>query len=252
MLIRWGIRLLLRIGSFFSTSNPIHPNYHPPYTSHCQRKNGKADIGGWNRNQNETLTQNYARLGLTSRLNTATGGIEKRSLSLPTENKSSTKNKLAISNAIPKTIEPGEARVERDKEGRIVRVVHAGRRDNPLGDALNSDSEDDEGEGEDEEEEEEAFSGFDDTSKTQEKPGNQGQGNDIVRQLEAQAASAAPQKPRTQSEREREWIERLVEAHGNDYGAMWRDRKRNPMQQTERDLERRVGRWRAGGGSVAA
>jgi nucleolar protein 16 len=190
------------------------------------------------RNQNETLTQNYRRLGLTSRLNSATGGIEK--LRVGNESKSSTTSKLAITNAIPKTIAPREARVQRDPEtGKILRVIHAYKKPNPLNDPLNSDSEDD-GMADDGEE----FEGFEGEGEPKEK-------NEIVRQLEEQALMEAEKIPRKQSEREREWIERLVAKHGDDYERMARDMRLNPMQQTAADIRKRVGKWKAAGGSVS-
>jgi nucleolar protein 16 len=71
----------------------------------------------------------------------------------------------------------------------------------------------------------------------------------IVEALEAEAAEeearlAAKKQPRKQSTREEEWISRLVEKYGDDYAKMTRDRKLNPMQQSEGDLKRRVRRWR--------
>jgi nucleolar protein 16 len=183
------------------------------------------------RNQKETLVQNYRRLGLTSRLNTATGGIEK--LRPGNESKTSTTSKLAISNAIPKTFSPTEAKVERDpKTGKILRVIHAPK-SNPLNDPLNSDSEDEDMDGEE-------FGGFDNEEK-----------NDIVRQLEEQALMVPEKKERKQSDREREWIERLVGKYGDDYGKMARDMKLNPMQQTSADIKRRVGKWQATGGVLS-
>jgi nucleolar protein 16 len=190
------------------------------------------------RNQNETLTQNYRRLGLTSRLNSATGGIEK--LRASTESKSSTASKLAINNAFPKTIAPTEAKVERDPEtGKILRVIHPHKRANPLNDPLNSDSED--GDVADDGEE---FEGFDGEGETKEK-------NEIVKQLEEQALMGAEKVPRKQSEREREWIERLVAKHGDNYERMARDMRLNPMQQTAADIGRRVGKWKASGAAVS-
>ena len=190
------------------------------------------------RNQDETLTQNYRRLGLTSRLNSATGGIEK--LRAGTESKSSTTSKLAISNAFPKTIAPTEARVERDPEtGKILRVIHASKRPNPLNDPLNSDSEDEEMADDGEE-----FQGFDGKGEPKEK-------NPIVQQLEEMASMEAEKTERRQSEREREWIGRLVGKHGEDYQRMARDMKLNPMQQTSADIGRRVAKWKATGGTVS-
>jgi nucleolar protein 16 len=181
------------------------------------------------RNQNETLSQNYARLGLASRLNSVSGGVEKLR---PGEiSKTSTASKLTISHAVPKNIAPREARVERDPEtGKIIRVIHEPTKPNPLNDPLNSDEEDEE------------FTGFEDEAP---KPQN-----DIIRQLEEQASFVGEKKERKQSEREKEWIERLVGKYGEDYTKMFRDRRLNPMQQTEADIKRRVQKWKAAGGTV--
>ncbi|KAF7864449.1 hypothetical protein EAF04_006583 [Stromatinia cepivora] len=193
---------------------------------------GNAIIAA-NWRQDETLTQNYRRLGLTSRLNTVTGGIEKKK-SGP-ESKTSTANKLAISNTIPKNLAPTEARVERDPEtGKIIRVIHDQKKTNPLNDPLNSDAEDEEGEG---------FEGFGDEEGSASK-------NEIVKMLEEQASRAGEKRERQQSEREKEWIERLVKRWGENYGAMVRDRRLNPMQQTESDIRRRIQKWKDAGGSV--
>ncbi|KAG9248219.1 putative nucleolar protein 16 [Calycina marina] len=187
-----------------------------------------------NWDQKQTLTQNYARLGLTSRLNTATGGIEK--LRPGKASTTSTINKLAISNAIPKNFTPEEARVERDPEtGKILRVIHSKQRFNPLNDPLNSDSEDEymdlDGDNEAEVDEEA-------------KAGN------IVRELERQARTGGKKvKERVQSEREKEWCERLATRWGEDYHNMARDRRLNPMQQTEPDIRRRIEKWKAAGGA---
>ena len=71
----------------------------------------------------------------------------------------------------------------------------------------------------------------------------------VVAELEAQAEEEAAQlsrkkRPRQQSKREEEWIEGLVGKYGDNVGAMAKDRRLNPMQQTEADIARRVGRWR--------
>ncbi|KAH6715377.1 ribosome biogenesis protein Nop16 [Leptodontidium sp. 2 PMI_412] len=193
-----------------------------------------------NWNQDETLTQNYRRLGLTSRLNSATGGIEK--LRAGDVSKTSTTSKLAISNAIPKQFAPVSARVERDPEtGKILRVIHD-EEDNPLNDPLNVvEAMDFEGA----EDDGEVFEGFESevAGKKQKK-----QKNDIVRKLEEQASMVPEKRERSQSEREKEWIERLVGKWGEDFEKMARDRKLNPMQQTPADIRRRVGKWKAKGG----
>jgi nucleolar protein 16 len=158
------------------------------------------------------------------------------------ESKTSTTSKLAISNAIPKTIEPTEAKVERDPDtGKIIRVIHAASKPNPLNDPLNSDSDSSDDE---DENEGETFAGFDEQSGGK-------NSNEIVQQLEDMAARAPEKKPRKQSEREREWIERLIGVHGDDYKRMARDMRLNPMQQTEADIRKRVEKWRSFGGAVS-
>ncbi|KAA8572321.1 hypothetical protein MFRU_003g04490 [Monilinia fructicola] len=195
---------------------------------------GNAIIAA-NWRQDETLTQNYRRLGLTSRLNTVTGGIEKKQAG--PESRTSTASKLAISNAIPKNLAPTEARVERDPEtGKILRVIHDNKKANPLNDPLNSDDEGENGE---------SFEGFGDEKSSRPK-------NEIVKLLEEQASRAGEKRERKQSEREKEWVERLVKRWGENYGAMVRDRRLNPMQQTEPDIRRRVQKWKEAGGVVAS
>ncbi|KAH7321621.1 60S ribosomal subunit biogenesis protein-like protein Nop16 [Rhexocercosporidium sp. MPI-PUGE-AT-0058] len=195
-----------------------------------------------NWNQDETLTQNYRRLGLTSRLNSATGGIEK--LRAGDVSKTSTTSKLAISNAIPKQFAPVSARVERDPEtGKILRVIHA-EDDNPLNDPLNVvEAMDFEGA----EDDGEVFEGFENEAGTGKNKKGKSK-NEIVRKLEEQASMVPEKRERSQSEREKEWIERLVGKWGEDFEKMARDRKLNPMQQTPADIRRRVGKWKAKGG----
>lgn len=123
--------------------------------------------------------------------------------------------------------------MERDAAtGKIVRVIHE-KRDNPLGDPLN-DIEEGEGDG-----------------AGENGGGDAKQGNEIVRLLEEQASMGKEKPKRKQSEREREWIERLVARWGEDYRGMVRDRRLNPMQQTEADIRKRVEKWRSEGGGVA-
>jgi nucleolar protein 16 len=66
---------------------------------------------------------------------------------------------------------------------------------------------------------------------------------EYIEALEQIASSGIQKRPRQQSEREEEWISRLVEKHGDNYGAMFRDRKLNPMQQSEGDIKKRVRKW---------
>lgn len=121
-------------------------------------------------------------------------------------------------------------KVVRDpKTGAIVSVQSSAAerraKRNPLNDPLNDLSD----------EEEEAFDGLEAEGV--------GESKGIVPELEAEAKLEKRKRPRGQSEREREWCRRLVERWGEDWGGMVRDRKLNPMQQSEGDLRRRVGLW---------
>ena len=195
------------------------------------------------RDRNQTLTQNYRRLGLVHRLNAPSGGSERRSTQAGYEEQP--EDNLYIkgsAKATTKEFSVGEARVERDPEtGKILRVIHDGddgdndeievagrkhRGSNPLNDPLNDLSDDEDR--------------VEDFKKSND-------GSAIVRQLERQAAqeghAVQTRKPRHVSKREEEWIERLIERHGEDVGAMARDMKLNPMQQSVGDLRRRIRKW---------
>ena len=195
------------------------------------------------RNQKETLSQNYRRLGLTSRLNHATGGTEKTIASLglndPKSSRAdtaanSTANALNIVSKAPEVLEIEEIEVERDPEtGAILRVMQQEEiTDNPLNDPLNEiENGDDEME----------WNGFAMVPERREGESD----NPVIRQLEEAARNGAKKAPRGQSQREQEWVERLVGKYGEDYGRMAKDRKLNPMQQTEADIRKRVLKWRA-------
>jgi nucleolar protein 16 len=196
-----------------------------------------------NRNQHETLSQNYRRLGLTARLNHATGGTEKsiKLLGLNDAKSSradtaanSTANALNIVSKAPQQIDVEELEVERDPEtGAILRVIEKEVKYNPLNDPLN-DIEDDNEDAED-------WNGFSMVPEQQ-----QGEEvNPVILQLEEAARNGARKAPRTQSQREAEWLENLVAKYGEDYGRMARDKKLNPMQQTEADIKKRVKKWKS-------
>lgn len=192
------------------------------------------------RNQKETLSQNYRRLGLTARLNHATGGTEKtiKLLGLNDAHSSradaaadSTANKLNIVSRPPERADVEEVQVERDPEtGKIIRIIEdpSQRKDNPLNDPLNE-LEDSEGE---------EWNGF--AMVPESGPSD----NPVIRQLEEAARNGVRKAPRTQSQREEEWIEKLVEKYGDNYSKMVWDRKLNPMQQSEGDLQRRIKKWK--------
>lgn len=65
-----------------------------------------------------------------------------------------------------------------------------------------------------------------------------------MKQLEDEANRPVEKKPRTASSREAEWLQLLVDRHGDDTAAMARDRKLNPMQQTAADIARRIRKWK--------
>ncbi|PFH56291.1 hypothetical protein XA68_16762 [Ophiocordyceps unilateralis] len=160
----------------------------------------------WDKKQ--TLAQNYRRLGLVARLKAPTGGTEKKE-------KTSTDDALAIAPLEQAVV--SEAKVQRDADGKIVRVL---RQSSPLDsdEALDDDDDDD-----DDDEDDAGAS-------------------EVVRSLIAMARNPAPKKPRHQSDMERQWLQRLVARHGSNTAAMARDRRLNPMQQTASDIARRIGK----------
>lgn len=94
---------------------------------------------------------------------------------------------------------------------------------------------------EDSDGEAEEWSGF---AMVPERRQNEAQ-NPVISELEEAARNGVRKAPRKQSEREGEWLERLVNKYGEDYGKMTRDKKLNPMQQTEADIKKRVKKWKA-------
>ena len=124
-----------------------------------------------------------------------------------------------------------EVRVLRDpKTGAIISVQDSNRKlrekKNPLNDPLNSSDEE-----------------VDVNEDEDDVAGNEARGG-IVAELEESARYEKKKRPRQQSAREREWCERLVRRWGDNWGGMSRDRRLNPMQQSEGDLRRRVELWK--------
>ncbi|KAK1848321.1 nucleolar protein 16 [Colletotrichum chrysophilum] len=188
------------------------------------------DIIAKNWNKKETLTQNYRRLGLTARLRNPTGGVEK-TLSQVERLKSAKPAPSPFDIAPMEQAVVDEARVERDENGKIVRIHYSkSSRANPLNDPLNEiEADSDE---EEEEEETEEWGGIDDESRPE-----------VIRLLEKEASRGELKKPRHMSQQEKEWLERLIAKHGDNAEAMARDRKLNPMQQTSADIARRLRRF---------
>lgn len=182
------------------------------------------------RNKKETLSQNYRRLGLTAKLGKATGGVD------PATKVSAPNGGAQDPLAVTPTSGTGAAfqsvRVERDADGKIVRVL---RKDNPLNDPLNDiESESEEGDTAGEEESEEEA-----------KKSTGGGATKVVDLLEAEASRPTEAHKRHQSQQEREWLARLVARHGDDTAAMARDLKLNPMQQTAANIRKRLAIYKA-------
>ncbi|QGA12981.1 hypothetical protein EYB26_000626 [Talaromyces marneffei] len=205
-----------------------------------------------NWNKNETLIQNYCRLGLTTRLNAPTGGVERPHGvdALTADQLTSDSLHITGTAAIPNAntlFDPEEVQVERDpKTGKILRVISghneeddeeievAGRkvkRSNPLSDPIND-----------------IENGVTSLHKKAGLGTSSTSASEFVRQLEMRALqeeeAVKKRRPRQQSKREEEWVEKLVARHGDNILAMARDKKLNPMQQSEGDIRRRVRIWK--------
>ncbi|KAL8829063.1 MAG: hypothetical protein Q9170_006336, partial [Blastenia crenularia] len=160
-----------------------------------------------NWSQKETLSQNYRRLGLVSKLNARTGGIEKRPATI--SNKEGVKDPLAIANKNPTTLVLGTARIERDPDtGAILRVISDGddekRRGKREWNGRVLRDELDDGLDDEVEMGQHNLPGLPD--------GAGGGGEGVVPELVLRAAMGGEKKrPRKQSRREEEWMERLVE-----------------------------------------
>ncbi|CDR46053.1 CYFA0S21e01706g1_1 [Cyberlindnera fabianii] len=172
---------------------------------------------------NLTLAQNYKRLGLTARLGTAAGG-EEADLNVVRERKPIEEiEKIDVDDKDDDDdddeidewkIPEGEARIVRDDEGNVVKVIYGKKK------PLNDDME------------------LVDSPKVEAK-------TEVVKQLEAYAQSRAGVKQvRKQSEREEAWIQALYEKYGDDYDKMKWDKKLNIYQQSPGDLKKRITRWK--------
>ncbi|KAF5599803.1 NOP16 [Fusarium pseudoanthophilum] len=172
-----------------------------------------------NWNKKETLSQNYRRLGLVARLKAPTGGTEKKLGATTTRAYHNDPFSIAtMENAIV-----SEARVERDADGKIIRILGEAK-PNPLNDPLNELDNDSDAEPAEE------WGGIEDDADA----------TDVVKTLIEQSKQPDLPKKRHQSTREREWLEKLVAKYGDDTAAMARDRKLNPMQQTAADIAKRI------------
>ncbi|KAM0738254.1 hypothetical protein ACQRIT_007446 [Beauveria bassiana] len=197
-----------------------------------------------------TLSQNYRRLGLVSRLRAPTGGVES-----PLDKSSIAALRAAhsaadVASSSPFAIERtekaiiSEVKVERDASGKIIRVIRPGG-ENPLNDPLRPLENDSDEEGVVTELDDGSYKKNKKRREEHEEWGGIHDGEDegmtdVVRELVEQVRNPAPKRPRHLSDREAEWLEKLIAKHGDDTRAMARDAKLNPMQQTAADIARRL------------
>lgn len=190
-----------------------------------------------------TLAQNYKRLGLRAKLQTPAGGqeadlskvIKKQPLiknsvfdddddsDSDSDNDQDVNDKKENesendddSEFNPENIPEGEARIQRDKDGSVLRVIHGKKKNFDIDEDINS---------------------------IKGKLQNEEETTDVVKQLEQFANRPIAKVARNQSEREEEWISRLYKKHGTNYKKMFYDTKLNIYQQSENDIRRRVEKW---------
>jgi nucleolar protein 16 len=219
-------------------------------------------------NWDKTLTfaQNYARLGLTAKLNKSTGGVERKVSDVRREEEAGGDARNAVDplNITAATkrkekLDVSEVRIERDPEtGAILRVVEEEgkeakrKRKNPLNDPLNDLDTSSSEEEEDDDEEEDILNlrnqhGSTDLASSSRRLAAP---TETVRLLEEAANRPVAKYKRRQPEGEVQFIEELVRKYGDDYEKMARDHKINYMQRSEGDLKKRIKKWRASGGKV--
>lgn len=174
----------------------------------------------------QTLTQNYKRLGLTARLGLPSGGKEKN-LDAPVLKKSlGVKEDIANGDDVdeselkPEHIPKGEARIIRDEDGNVVKVIYGTK------------------------------TALDEDLKLVQEPEVEPK-TKVVEQLEHYAKCGVTKVERIQSDRESAWIQALYEKHGDDYEKMKWDKKLNIYQQSAGDLKRRITKWKKKNNIVA-
>ncbi|KAM7201753.1 nucleolar protein 16 [Naviculisporaceae sp. PSN 640] len=182
----------------------------------------------WDKKQ--TMSQNYSRFGLVAKLGVVAGGVSKKPGQAP-------KNPLSYKSSDQGMLKIREVKVERDASGKIVRVL---RDENPLNDPLNAlDSDNEDSPFAPMQDDGEEWGGLDGEGEG-EGEGDKKSRPEVVSRLEEEASRPVEKRVRHQSERELEFLQRLVDKHGDDVDAMVRDMKLNPMQQTRGDLNRRL------------
>ncbi|CAI5759051.1 unnamed protein product [Candida verbasci] len=153
-----------------------------------------------------TLQQNYKKLGLTAKLGKSPGGKE-QSLSKKRNNKEHITIDQIDDTDDPEKIPEGEAKIIRDEEGNVIKVIYG-------------------------------------TMKQKEEESEEEVDNSVVKQLEEYAEKNSKiKKERHQSDRESEFLKNLYEKYGDDYDKMKWD-KLNVYQQSAGELKRRIIKWK--------
>ncbi|AGO11775.1 AaceriADR002Wp [[Ashbya] aceris (nom. inval.)] len=184
---------------------------------------------------NLTLAQNYKRLGLTAKLAPRAGGEEidltkivKKSVPIRSafeeydsdsdieQTESGHDDALEDGVYDPAKIPEGEARIQRDENGEVVKVVYGTMK------TVDVDA---------------------DISDLKQKLEHDKVKTEVVQELESYASRPVSKRIRAPSSREDEWLHRLYEKHGEDYNSMARDLKLNIYQQSAGDLKQRMKKW---------
>lgn len=183
-------------------------------------------------NYSLTLSQNYKIIGLLSRLGKLSGGTEadlnhivkKKPVIKATFFENSDDDKSILSDESSNDSEPdenqipeGEARIHRDSERNITKIVYGRKKKIDIDRDVKDLKED--------------------LEKVEKK-------TEVVKELEAYASTPRLSKKRVQSSREEEWLEKLYNKHGDNYKRMFFDKKLNIYQQTVNDLKKRVEKWK--------
>lgn len=195
-----------------------------------------------------TLAQNYAKLGLSAKLQKPAGGqqinydnkkhklgtvkastladLDSSSDEEEDEENSSDEEHSDVfidpaeldenGDYVPERILEGEARIVKDDSGKIINVVYG------------------------------TMKPFDiDMSIEQlKKKNNMQPKTEVIKLLEEEANRPVIKKERHLSAREDEWISKLVAKHGDNYRKMVMDKKLNIYQQTEAALRNKVMKWK--------
>ncbi|CAI4060937.1 hypothetical protein SUVZ_05G0710 [Saccharomyces uvarum] len=185
-----------------------------------------------------TLAQNYKKLGLRAKLQAPAGGkeadltkvVKKVPLTKSVLDEDDDEDEEEKSDEAEASVEfneneipEGEARIQRNKDGEIVRVVYGKKK---------------------------SFDVDEDVASIRAKETSEK--TEVVKQLEEFASRPVVTKERCQSEREEEWLGRLYKKHGDDYKKMFFDKKLNIYQQSEGDLKRRILKWKKRHDNISA